>query len=124
MSDTGLDVGRRMKARRIADQARKIAGGSGAAVVECVRKLTDGEWKALDILSRIDARMNHEFRASGIGPLTCVCGLQLSSPKHKPHDAPSPETRALVIEILSRPEAPDIEQCPARDEDAPPPPNQ
>jgi hypothetical protein len=28
-------------------------------------------------------------------------------------------TRALVIEYLSRPEAPEVEQCPARDEDCP-----
>jgi len=72
VSDTGLDIGRAVKAKRIAAAIRSLGGGANEA-----RQLSDAEWLLADKLSR-----------GGKAPAK----------------SPSPETRALVIEILSRPD--------------------
>lgn len=72
-ADEGLQIGRRIKARRIAAQ---ISGLMPEGVsVESVEKITDQEWMDLDYLSR---------------------GGRL------PKRAVSPETRALVMEYLAQ----------------------
>ena len=77
-TDDGLQIGRRIKARRLAETVVKLGG-----VQSDVARLSDAEWSDLDFVSR---------------------GLKL------PKRPVSPETRALVAEILA--------QWP-RDEDAP-----
>lgn len=74
--DTGLDIGRRVKARRIAAAIRSLDGTAADA-----RKLTDAEWLLADKLSR---------RQTGMGYVRV--GRQDSPP--------SEVTRALVIEYL------------------------
>jgi len=75
-ADTGLDHGRRIKARRIAEAIRNLGGGAHEA-----RQLNDSDWLNADNVSRKAAKMR----------LT-----------DKP---PSDVTRALVIEYLERPPA-------------------
>lgn len=86
---SGLDIGRRVKAKRIAAAIRSLGGTAADA-----RKLSDAEWILADKLSR-----RQTGRGYGVAD--------------KP---PSEVTRALVIEYLSRPDdAPrDSEVPPAR----------
>jgi len=79
-SDTGLDIGRRVKAKRIAAAIRSLGGGAHEA-----RQLSDAEWLLADKLSRQQTGM----------------GVVRAGKADKP---PSDVTRALVIEILSRPD--------------------
>ena len=76
--DEGLQIGRRIKARRLAEAVVKLGGGQSD-----VARLSDAEWTLLDFLSR---------------------------GKRLPYRPVSPETRAMVVEILA--------QWP-KDEDAP-----
>ena len=93
-ADTGLDIGRRLKARRIADAIRSLGGGAHEA-----RLLSDSDW----------------INAAKLGAQQTGRGY----PKRGEQWHVSDVTRALVIEILERPTAPEVEECPARDEDVP-----
>lgn len=93
-ADAGLEIGRRVKARRIAEAIRSLGGGAHET-----RQFRDAEWIMAVKLSA---------QQTGRG-----------FPKRGEAWHVSDVTRALVIEILSRPESPEVEQCPARDEDAP-----
>ena len=79
-ADDGLRIGRRVKARRIAAAIRRMNGSAADA-----RWLTDSEWMLADLLSR---------RKDPSQPVVILA-------THRP---PSPDTRALVIEYLSRPD--------------------
>jgi hypothetical protein len=76
-TDTGLDIGRHVKARRIAAAIRSLGGGAVEA-----RLFSDAEWLLADKLSR---------KQTGRGYVLQVDG------KDKP---PSDVTRALVIKYL------------------------
>lgn len=110
-ADEGLQIGRRRKAKRIAEAIRSLSG-----TVADARKLSDDEWLEADMVSR----MKNCPICEGLCGMICgTCngkGRVLGSIPDKP---PSQATRALVIEELSRPEAPEFEQCPPRDEDVP-----
>ena len=115
MSDSGLDIGRRVKAKRIAAAIRSLGGGPAEA-----KALSDAEWLLADALSL--ARPCPACRGKGLifrphlGKETeCLaCHGSGKAPGRAPAKPPSEVTRALVIEYLSRPEdAP-------RDEDVPP----
>ena len=69
-ADEGLQIGRRKKARRLAEQVVSLGGGQSD-----VARLSDAEWTDLDWLSR---------------------------DRKDPKRPVSPETRALVVEILAR----------------------
>jgi hypothetical protein len=89
-AESGLDIGRRVKAKRIAAALRSLGGTADDA-----RKLNEVDWIHADMLS---------VQQTGHG-----------GPKRgKQWQAPSAVTRALVIEYLSRPD----DQ--PRDEDIPP----
>ena len=90
----GLDIGRRVKARRIAEAIRSLGGGAHEA-----RQFSDNEWI---MAAKLSAQQT---------------GRGYPKPGEQWHV--SDVTRALVIEILSRPEAPEVDECPARDEDVP-----
>lgn len=93
MTDTGLDIGRRVKAKRIAAAIRSLDGTADDA-----RKLTEAEWIMADKLS---------VQQTGRG-----------GPKRgEEWKVPSDVTRAYVIEILDRPATPDPGD--PRDEDVP-----
>lgn len=70
MMDNGLQIGRRKKAKRLAEQVIKLGGAQSD-----VARLSDAEWSDLDFVSR-----------------------DLKYPKRPV----SPETRALVAEILAQ----------------------
>jgi hypothetical protein len=93
-ANTGLDIGRRSKARRIADAIRNLGGGAREA-----RQFSDNEW----IMA---AKLSAQQTGRGY-------------PKRGEQWHVSDVTRALVIETLSQPEAPEVPECPARDEDCP-----
>ncbi len=95
MSDTGLQIGRRIKARRIAEAIRALGGGEHEA-----RQFSDHEWLLADQVSRQRTGRGHPRRG-------------------QPDHPPSPETRALVLEYLSQPEAPTVDPGEPRDEDVP-----
>ena len=90
ISDTGLDIGRRVKSKRIAAAIRSLGGTADDA-----RKFTDVDWLNADKLSVQQA--GHS-----------------GSKRGQEWRAPSDVTRALVLEILSR-----SDDAP-RDEDIPP----
>ena len=92
--NTGLDIGRRIKARRIADAIRSLGGGAHEA-----RQFSDSDWLNA-------AKLSAQQTGRGY-------------PKRGETWHVSEVTRALVIEYLSRPEAPEADSGPARDEDAP-----
>ena len=73
---SGLDVGRKIKAKRIAQAIRSLGGGAYEA-----RRLTDAEWLLADKLSRQQTGM----------------GVVRIGKEDRP---PSEVTRALVIEYL------------------------
>ena len=87
-ADSGLDIGRRKKAKRIAEAIRKLGGGAYEA-----RRLNGTDWLNADNVSRKQT------------------GMKLTD---RP---PSDVTRALVIECLSTPPAPDHGE--PRDQDVP-----
>lgn len=93
--DEGLQIGRRVKAKRIAAAIRSLDGTADDA-----RRMTESDWLNADKLSVQQTGQG--------GPKPGVKWLP-----------PSPETRALVIEILSREESPEFLACPPRDEDVP-----
>jgi hypothetical protein len=79
--DSGLDIGRRVKARRIAEAIRSLGG-----TAEDARKLSEPEWIMADKFS---------VERTGRG-----------GPKRgQPWPVPSDVTRALVIEYLARGDA-------------------
>jgi hypothetical protein len=89
-TNSGLDIGRRVKAKRIAEAIRSLGGTADDA-----RKLTEADWLNADKLS---------VQQTGHG-----------GPKRgQAWQTPSDVTRALVIEYLARPD----DQ--PRDEDVPP----
>lgn len=111
MTDKGLDIGRRRKAARIAEAIRKLGGAAHEA-----RQFSDDEWLMADALSRAKECSRCKGAKVYFGQWCPTCkgtGQVCPTPDH----VPSPETQAYVIEYLSRPEAPELEQCPARDED-------
>ena len=75
-AETGLDIGRRVKAKRIAQAIRSLGGGAYEA-----RRLSDAEWLLADKLSRQQTGM----------------GVVRIGKEDRP---PSEVTRALVIEYL------------------------
>jgi len=87
-----LISGRRVKARRLAEAIRELKGGADEA-----RQFSDHEWN-------MAARLSAQLTGRGY-------------PKRGEQWHVSDVTRALVIEYLSRPEAPEVDECPARDED-------
>jgi len=90
-AESGLDIGRRVKAKRIAAAIRSLGGTADDA-----RRLTEADWLNADRLSVLQ---------TGHG-----------GPKRgQPWKPPSDVIRALVIEYLERAEADQ-----PRDEDAPP----
>jgi len=95
-ADTGLDIGRRAKAKRIAAAIRSLGGTADDA-----RRLTEADWLNADKLS---------VQQTGRG-----------GPKRgQAWKAPSEVTRALVIEILDQPETPAYDPGEPRDQDVPP----
>lgn len=90
----GLDIGRRLKARRIAEAIRSLGGGAHDA-----RQMSDSDW----------------MNATKIAAQQTGRGF----PKRGEPWHVSDVTRALVIELLSQPQAPEMPECPARDEDCP-----
>jgi hypothetical protein len=98
VTDEGLQIGRRVKAKRIAEAIRSLGGTVAEA-----KLLSDDEWLGADQLSR---------KRTGMG-----------NPKRgQPDKPPSLETRALVIEYLAQEESAQafeepVNDCPARDED-------
>lgn len=93
MTGTGLDIGRRVKAKRIAAALASLGADSDIA-----RKLSPAEWIMADKLS---------VQQTGRG-----------GPKRgEEWKVPSEVTRAYVIEILDRPAAPHPGD--PRDEDIP-----
>jgi len=117
MSDTGLNIGRRVKARRIAEAIRSLGGTATDA-----RRLTDAEWCLADSLSRAKdcGTCKGDGKLPAVSAVPCPhCGgnKKIAVPVAK---APSDVTRALVIDYLSRPEPPWIDAGEPRDEDAPP----
>lgn len=93
VSESGLDIGRRVKATRIAAAIRSLGGTADDA-----RKLTESDWINAAKLSA---------KQTGRG-----------YPKRGEEWHVSEVTRALVIEMLERPLADDLHGAP-RDEDAP-----
>ena len=94
-ADTGLDIGRAIKARRIADAIRSLGGGAHEA-----RLLSDSDW----------------INAAKLGAQQTGRGY----PKRGETWHVSEVTRALVIEYLEWPTAPGVDSGQPRDEDAPP----
>ena len=94
-ADAGLDIGRRVKAKRIAEAIRSLGGTD-----EDARKLTETDWLNAAKLSA---------RQTGRG-----------YPKRGEAWHVSDITRALVIEYLEWPTAPGVDSGQPRDEDAPP----
>lgn len=88
MSDPGLDIGRRVKARRIAAAIRSLGG-----TAEDAARLTESEWLMADQLSRQQTGMGNPRRGAAQKP-------------------PSEETRALVIAYLSQYDDPRDEDVP------------
>jgi hypothetical protein len=112
-ADSGLDIGRRVKAKRIAEAVRKLGGTPDDA-----RQFSDDEWLMADSLSRAKVCDRCHGTKVYFGQWCTSCkgsGRVCPTPDH----VPSKETQAYVIEYLSRPEAPATEEFPARDEDVP-----
>jgi hypothetical protein len=95
-ADSGLDIGRRVKARRLADALRSLGGTAADA-----RRLSDGDW--INAVKLAAQQTGRGFPKRG-----------------EPWRVPSEVTRALVIEYLARPEAPAVDPGEPRDEDVPP----
>lgn len=111
MTDTGLQIGRKIKARRIAAAIRSLDGTAADAA-----KMTDAEWTMADALSRAKEcpRCHGSRTYFGQWCTTCAASGKVAP---QPDHAPSPETRALVLEYLSQPEAPAVDHGEPRDED-------
>lgn len=111
MTANGLDIGRRIKARRIAEAIRKLGGGAAEA-----REFSESEWLMADSLSRAKDCDRCKGTRVYFGQWCQTCkatGQVCPTPDH----VPSEVTQAYVIWYLSRPAAPTVDECPPRDED-------
>jgi hypothetical protein len=96
--EAGLDIGRRVKARRIAAAIRSLGGGAHEA-----RQFSNAEWTMADTLSRTKpcARCHGTGVTFGQWCRPCKGSGKIAPMPERP---PSEVTRALVIEYLSRPD--------------------
>src|SRR5262249_30861354 len=103
-----------VKAKRIADAIRKMRWNADDA-----REFGDEEWLMADSLSRAKECSRCKGAKVYFGQWCPSCkgtGQVCPTPDH----VPSAETQAYVIEYLSGREPPEVDECPARDEDVPP----